>query len=310
MPKVKEQLALGRAYEANGKAELRDAAAADNKALPVHRWVPWIAGFSAGFVEDAIDAYLPARNRARQLVLDPFAGVGTTLVEAVKAGCDTVGYEINAFAALAARAKLDCIDVAPDALEADIDAFRGALTRFESRIDHRYGEAGSQALDRTLSKLRAAAPPAFRSRIPFFSPPVEAKFLFALEHLADLPDQHRQIFLAAFGATMVTFSNYSYEPSLSSRPGADKPLVENASVSLPVCRKLDLMLEDIRWVHSKYGPAWRRVRRGCHPWLLLWFEAETRHGIPSCHVSALHEQLPLRQKHAATTALAWPHTGA
>jgi hypothetical protein len=76
----------------SGKADLRDAAAAENKVLPIHRWVPWIAGFSAPFVQDAIEAYLPRGSRNKQLVLDPFAGVGTTLIEAVKAGCNTTGY--------------------------------------------------------------------------------------------------------------------------------------------------------------------------------------------------------------------------
>jgi hypothetical protein len=69
---VREQLVLGLEYDANGKAELRDAAAAENKSLPIHRWVPWIAGFSAQFVADVIEAYLPHRARRRCLVLDPF----------------------------------------------------------------------------------------------------------------------------------------------------------------------------------------------------------------------------------------------
>ena len=111
--RVREQLAFANRYRPNGKSELRDAAAGENKTLPVHRWVPWIAGFSARFVADAIDAYLPKRNRAKSYVLDPFAGVATTLVEALKAGCNAVGYEINPFAALAARAKIDCVEVDP-----------------------------------------------------------------------------------------------------------------------------------------------------------------------------------------------------
>jgi hypothetical protein len=52
-----------------GRAELRDAAAMENKSQPVHRWVPWIAGFSAQCVEDAIDAYLPPSDRERALIL-------------------------------------------------------------------------------------------------------------------------------------------------------------------------------------------------------------------------------------------------
>jgi hypothetical protein len=115
---TREQLALGFEYSTSSQSGLRDAAASENKALPVHRWVPWIAGFSAQFVEDAIGAYLPRSRGKRYLILDPFAGVGTTLVEALKAGHDAVGYEINPFAALVASAKVNCAGVHPADLRA------------------------------------------------------------------------------------------------------------------------------------------------------------------------------------------------
>ena len=261
MISVREQLALAVAYNTNGQAGLRDAAAAQNKSLPIHRWVPWIAGFSAHFVEDAIEAYLPKNGRSQQQVLDPFVGVGTTMVEALKAGCNTIGYEINPFAVLAARAKVNSVDVAPQRLAAQVNDFRSALERFEAEIDRRWAEGGRDAVAEVLHTLRAAGPPYFRSRIPFFSPPIEAKFLYALSWTASLLEIDRALFLAALGATMISYSNYSYEPSLSSRPGAGKPLIENASVVFPVCRKLDEMLEDIEWAQAKFGTAWRDLQR-------------------------------------------------
>ena len=261
MARVREQLALPVKYDAVGQAEFRDAAAAENKALPVHRWVPWIAGFSAQFVEDAIDAYVPRQGRAHHLVLDPFAGVGTTLVEALKAGCNTIGYEINAFAALAARAKINCVDVPPENFRAEVHAFRSAMQRFESDVDRRWSDGGAQGIAEVLETLRSAGPGHFRSRIQFFSPPVEAKFLYALGRTSLLLEPDRTLFSAALGATMISFSNYSYEPSLSSRPGAGKPLVENASVGLSVLRKLDEFLEDIEWARANCGEVWRSRRR-------------------------------------------------
>ena len=62
-------------------ATFRDSAFNGNKKLPFHRWVPWIAGFSAEFVEDCFRKYLPKKNPSELTILDPFAGVGTTLVE-------------------------------------------------------------------------------------------------------------------------------------------------------------------------------------------------------------------------------------
>ena len=265
MALIREQLALAVEYKTNGHTELRDAAAAQNKSLPVHRWVPWIAGFSAQFVEDAIEGYLSKTGRGQHQVLDPFAGVGTTMVEALKAGCNTIGYEINPFAVLAARAKVNCVDLSSGGLAEQVDAFSCALERFESEIDRQWAAGGDQAVATVLETLGAARPSGFRSRIPFFSPPIEAKFLYALGWAAALPETDRTLFRAALGATMVSYSNYSYEPSLSSRPGAGKPVIENASVVVPVCRKLDEMLEDIDWAQAKFGTLWRaRQREAVH----------------------------------------------
>lgn len=264
--RAREQLPLWQRYDwnGNGKAELRDAAAAENKKRPVHRWVPWIAGFSAPFVEDVLDAFLPARARAGALVLDPFAGVATTLVEALRAGCNAVGYEINAFACLAAQAKINCLDVPPEGFRTEIDAFRTAMVRFESEIDRLHEQGQQGALTRTIGELRRFAPVGFRSRIPFFSPPVEAKFLYALRRTGALLEPDRSLFRTALGATMVSYSNYSYEPSLGSRPGANKPLIANASVGFVVYQKLREMLEDVEWAQDHYGPVWRPRSRAVH----------------------------------------------
>jgi adenine-specific DNA methylase len=85
---------------------LRDSAFAKNKDLPVHRWVPWIAGFSAQIVADCLTRYLPESRRGEGWILDPFAGVGTTLVEAYSHGHNVIGFEINPYAALAAKMML------------------------------------------------------------------------------------------------------------------------------------------------------------------------------------------------------------
>lgn len=244
-----------------GRAALSDAAAAENKGLPLHRWVPWIAGFSADFVRDALDAYLPARFRSTALVLDPFAGVATTLIEALKAGCNAVGYDVNAYAVLAARAKMSCIDIPPDRLAGEIEAFRSALAHFEVEVDRCWAVGGDAAIGEVMLRYELVRPVAFRSRIPMFSPPVEAKFLFAIGCLAPLPQPDQTLFRAALAATLITVSNYSYEPSLSTRPSAGKALVRNASVVLPLGRKLDDMLADSIWAGERFGSIWRGRRR-------------------------------------------------
>ncbi len=264
---VRDQLPLwqgGAPNGGDGKVELRDAAAAENKTRHVHRWAPWIAGFSAQFVEDVIDAYLPRERRDQALVLDPFAGVGTTLVEALKAGSNAKGYEINGFAAMVARAKVQCVDISPEWLRSEIEAFRQAMMRFESDVDRVYARGGTEAIAADLKSLRSSAPIDFKSRIPFYSAPVEAKFLYALQQARFLVEPNRSLFLTALGATMVSFSNYTYEPSLGSRPGAGKPLIENASVRFAACQKLDEMLQDVEWAHDNYASLWSPRQRTVH----------------------------------------------
>ena len=282
--RVKEQLPLALRYNASGQTRLRDAAAAENKTLPVHRWVPWIAGFAAHFVEDAIRSYLPQTSIDEQLVLDPFAGVGTTLVEALKTGRPAFGHEINAFAVLAARAKVNCVEANPRIFRARIAEFHSRLGEFEMRVDRQWMRVGAAGVQRLSDSNLRQEHIQFKSRIPFFSPPVEAKFRYAVEAAASLRPPYRDLFLVALGATMVSFSNYTYEPSLSSRPGAGRPLIENAAVASIVTQKLDNMLEDIELMLSRHGSQWRACERSVDA--SSYFESRLRHGQVSLVVTS------------------------
>ena len=103
------------ALDKNG-SNFNDPAFANNKTLPIHRWVPWIAGFSSDFVKDALNRYLDSRGT----VLDPFAGVGTTLVEATLLGHHAIGFEVNPYAALACRTKVNAHRIAVETLQNEI----------------------------------------------------------------------------------------------------------------------------------------------------------------------------------------------
>ena len=58
-----------------------------------HRFYTYPAGFSPVFVETAIKSLSKKNN----LILDPFMGGGTTLIEALRAERKVVGIDLNPF---------------------------------------------------------------------------------------------------------------------------------------------------------------------------------------------------------------------
>ena len=236
-------------FESQGNAKdalpiFDDPAFMDNRAVPIHRWVPWIAGFSGAFVDSVLEYYLNDKSNTG-FVLDPFAGVGTTLLQAAVRGHDVLGFEINPYACLSANVKLNALKIDPKELD-------HTVTKMKS-VSHSWRNGDADPF---------YAPQGFRSRIPFFSPLVEIQVLHALEFISKISDETlRDLFRLAFGSVMVSFSNYSYEPSLSTRTAAGKPWVKDADVAAILIDKLIQMRSDIDWLHRELGK--KRIGKGC-----------------------------------------------
>ena len=88
----------------------------------VHRLHPYLGKFIPQLVEELLRRHVPPGGR----VLDPFAGSGTTLVQALESGLDAVGVDIAAFNCLLMRVKTARYN--PFVLEREL---RDALARFE-----------------------------------------------------------------------------------------------------------------------------------------------------------------------------------
>lgn len=216
------------------KAGFSDTAFTKNRDEPVHRWVPWVAGFSSSFVGEILDREV-ARN-PQCIVLDPFAGVGTTLVEGVRRGCDVVGFEINPYAALACRVKLEAIRKSPRTV-------RAAAERLTTTLRKQLRN-GSGATNST-------APSGFRTRDPFFSPKVERQMLLAKDFInSEKPAWLRRLLNVALGSVMVGVSNYSYEPSLGRRISAGKQPILDADLPGILQTQLLRMAQDIEIVQG------------------------------------------------------------
>ncbi len=221
-----------------------DTAFTKNREEPIHRWVPWIAGFSAAFVGEILAREL--RRASKLTVLDPFAGVGTTLVEGIRHRCEVVGFEINPYAALACRVKLEALYHAPAAVRQAAERLEREL---RSRLRHNEGRPKSQP------------PPGFHTRDPFFSPRVERQVLFAKDFIAEeKEDWLRRLISVALGAVMVGVSNYTYEPSLGRRAAVGKGVIADADVPYILRDKLFRMAHDIEAWQIGHGKPRRRPR--------------------------------------------------
>lgn len=203
-----------------------DPSFVSNKQKPVHRWVPWIAGFSSSFVKKILSDQLDKKST----VLDPFAGVGTTLVEAAFAGHDAIGFEINPYAALACKVKLNFASI-------DLKLLKQCVNDL--------GSFYAQALN-TNYFPKSVPPEGFRTRVPFFGPRILHKVLIIQDFINDQQNsQISETLQVAFAATMVSYSNYSYEPSLGTRKAVGKSDLEDYDVVGGIQKKLNEIIRDI-----------------------------------------------------------------
>ena len=96
----------------------------------VHRLHPYLGKFIPQLVEALLDRYVAPGGR----VLDPFAGSGTTLVQALESGYDATGVDISAFNALLMRVKTGSFEL--DALRRELLAAHDDAAAFAPRGRH------------------------------------------------------------------------------------------------------------------------------------------------------------------------------
>jgi len=75
----------------------------ENLSIPRHRWFNIKEGFSANIIKKLIKRFDGTKH---DLVFDPFAGSGTTILAAKELGIPSFGFEINPFLAFLSRTKL------------------------------------------------------------------------------------------------------------------------------------------------------------------------------------------------------------
>lgn len=80
----------------------REGVFADNRKLPIHRWYPFIEGYSSFLVQRALDEHPAAVS-----IFDPFSGSGTTALTAAMRGRPSTYTEVNPYLAWVAQVKTE-----------------------------------------------------------------------------------------------------------------------------------------------------------------------------------------------------------
>ena len=192
---------MGNSKTSNGKLGLTFQ---DSREQPVHRWYPYVEGFSAKYVGDVFrQSGLPSN------VYDPFGGAGTTQLVASTLGIPSFYSEINPFMDFVARTKV----ISAAWCRQNLALFRERALEYCSFLQRRVLDEIADAV--TLDSYKAAFPGRDFFEERHLRDLLLARDL-ALEFASDLPEL-RDILLLACASNVVHSSHMTRRADLRRR---------------------------------------------------------------------------------------------
>lgn len=192
----------------------------------VHRWAPYVQGFSASFVQSVFERYSEVFTTPR--ILDPFAGCGTVLVQAKINGYESFGVELNPLLKYIADVKLNSWTVSPSRLLKTYHSLRTDALASEPR----FLKSEKQFNLGVLTNLKR-----IKGGIDLFVPQsTEQKKI-------------KDLFNVAFASILIDVSNLKRTPCLGY--WKTKNIDDNAPFVL-FNQKILEMSEDLRWLQLEY----------------------------------------------------------
>jgi DNA modification methylase len=209
-----------------------------------HDWYRFVLSFPPHLVREYIKKFELNKNN---VVLDPFCGTGTTLVEAKLAGMKAVGLEGNPFPHLASTVKTDW------ALEADILSSRTRQIADEAiKILKSQGIDDNFPFEKEHKNLKTLSPEAEKLILTnSISPLPLHKTLVLFETLKQFENEpfYRHALLALGNALVYKISNLHFGPEVGVKsPKIDVPVISNWLL------EIDKMVNDLRQVKGMSFP--------------------------------------------------------
>jgi hypothetical protein len=208
----------------------------------VHDWYRFVLSFPPHLVKQYVDQFDLGAN---SLLLDPFCGTGTTLVEARKLGIPSVGVEAHPMTHFAAQVKLDW-SVDPDGLQSHAYSVAEIADRRLSR--QQVPDTPLQIAERRETRPKLRSLPFDQERL-LLGHSISPKPLHKALVLRDVineerDDRYARHELLALAKTVVfSASNLVFGPEV----GVEKPK-RDASVVAPWLDSVTTMARDLRTV--------------------------------------------------------------
>ena len=191
----------------------------DNRKLPLHRWYPFVEGFSSNLVASAMD------QKKEGVIFDPFGGSGTTALTASVDGRDSYFTEVNPFMAWVADVKINQVKKFLDSGcdPSIIREFKFTLKPTKKVLDENPFWSINEKRD--------------------FMNESNAKALISFMHEAEkLKEPYRSIARLAGATSILTTSNMVRRTDLRRRTASDKEPLNFVDV---IRNRLEIFAEDL-----------------------------------------------------------------
>lgn len=190
----------------------------------IHRWSPYVQGFSAGFVDDMIARHKISKGK---WILDPFVGSGTVSVCAKIKGINSLGIDLMPLMTFMSKVKTTW--------QLDLNGIKQELERISRRW-------------RTLQPKASA--PFLRETKKQFRQDVLESLLSLKDLILDIEDQKiKNLFLLAFASILVDCSNLKRSPCLGYIEGKE---VDKDTPFKLLKEKIEQMLTDLIFVQDHH----------------------------------------------------------